>query len=93
MNVKKQDPMDIEETTCAKYEWHTYEMQTIKSPTMNSKGCKNNFPPLKRIEQLLEKNILRKKKLYIEYHYSLFHFMQNLTLCNPCTDAYKHFQT
>ena len=41
----------------------THGMQTIKTPTMKSKGCKNNFLPLKRIKQLLEKNILRKKKI------------------------------
>ena len=32
MNVMKQDAMDIKGTTYAKYEWHTYGMQTIKTP-------------------------------------------------------------
>jgi len=72
MNVMKQDAMDIKGTTYAKYEWHTYGMQTIKTPPMKSKGCKNNFLPLKRIEQLLEKNILRRKKNEIVHRIPIF---------------------
>ena len=62
MSVMKQDAMDIKRTTYAKYEWHTYGMQTIKTPTMKSKGYKNNFLSLKRIEQLLEKTFWGRKK-------------------------------
>ena len=54
------------------------------------------------IEQLLEKktfwgvkkNTLEKMRLHIEYQYSLFHFIQSMTLynCNSYTNAYKHYQ-
>ena len=68
MNVKKQDPMDIEETTYAKYEWHTYEMQTNKTPPMKSKGCKNNSP----IKKIVRENILRRRKNEIAHRIPIF---------------------
>ena len=75
MNVMKQDAMDIKGTTYAKYEWHTYGMQTIKIPPRKRKGCKSNFLPLKRIEQLLEKNILSRKKLRMYIDINILSFI------------------
>ena len=72
------------------------ECKQLNLPLWTAKVVKTLSPIEKNRTTFGEKHFEEKKKkqrLYIEYQYSLFHFKQSLTLCNPCTDAYKHFQT
>ena len=75
---------------------HTWNKKINKTPLIKRNNCKNNFLPLKKKKKLLEKKhfeeIKKKKRLHIEFQYSIFHFMQILTPCDSSTYTCKHFQ-
>ena len=60
-------------------------MQTMNDTRWNEKKKTFGDKTFKEIKK-------KKMRLYIKFQYSVFHFMQNLTLCDSSTNTCKHFQ-